>query len=276
MRKAGIALSAFALAVTLGACGDNGSGGEATNTGAQDTSANAPAAAANLADLAKSIGDETSDATSAHMTITAKAAGQDINGEGDVQFGSADAAMTMDMSTPEGSISMVFVDGILYMKLPQELEPGKPWIKIDPNSNSEMAKALGSLNEELGKNADPRAALQEFEKSGEITSTKEEELDGKKVTHYTITVDVQKMADQQEDPTQKKALQDAIAAGMKDFPVNVYVDEEGLPVRFAMETPTPDGAGGMTSVNMQVDYTDWGKPVEIAAPPADQTTEPPA
>jgi hypothetical protein len=32
----------------------------------------------------------------------------------------------------------------------------------------------------------------------------------------------------------------------------------------------------MTSVKMQVDYTDWGKPVEIAAPPADQVAELPA
>jgi len=271
MRKAGIALSAFALAMTLGACGDNGSGDTSSGNGS-----NASAGAVNLAALANSIGDETSEASSAHMTITASAAGQDISGAGDLKFGDADAAIAMDMTTAQGSISMVFVDGVLYMKLPQELVPGKPWLKIDPNSESVLAKALGSLNESLSKNADPRAALQEFENSGEITDTKEEELDGKKTTHYTITVDVRKMADNQSDPTQKKAMQDAIDSGMKDFPVDVWLDEKGLPVRFALETPTPDGQGGMTSVKMQVDYTDWGKPVDIAPPPADQTTEPPA
>jgi hypothetical protein len=270
MRKAGIVLSAFALAVTLGACGNSNDNGTANNTGGQDAGAKE---AMSLVDLAKSIGDQTADASSAHMKITANAAGQDINGEGDLKFGSADAAMTMDMSTTEGSISMVFIDSVLYMKLPAELEPGKPWVKIDANSDNPVAKSLGGINEQLSKNADPRAALQEFEKSGEITSTKKETLDGKETTHYTITVDVQKMADNQSDPTQKKLMQDAIAGGMKDFPVDVWVDEEDLPVRFLMETPTPDGQGGMTKVKVQVDYTDWGKPVEIAPPPADQTAE---
>jgi hypothetical protein len=269
MRKAGIALSAFALAATLGACGGNDGG--AKDTGTAD--AGGGATAVNVVDLAKSIGDQAADASSAHMKITAQAAGQDITGEGDLKFGSDDAAMTMDMGTPEGSISMVFVDGLLYMKLPQELEPGKPWLKIDPDGDNTVAKSLGGLDEQLSKNADPRAALKEFEKSGQITSTKKETLDGKETTHYTITVDVQKLADGQTNPAQKKAMQDVIAAGVKEFPVDVWVDGEDLPVRFALATPTPDGKGGMTSVKVQVDYSDWGKPVTVAAPPADQTAE---
>jgi len=266
MRKAGIALSTFALAVTLSACGGNGGG----------TSSDTSAGAAQLVALAKSIGDETSKANSAHMTITADAAGQKINGAGDMKFGTADAAIAMDMTTAQGSVSMVFVEGLLYMKLPRELVPGKPWVRIDPNSGSMLAKALGSLNESLSRNADPRAALKEFENSGEVTTSKNEELDGKKTTHYTITVDVRKMADNQTDPAQKKAMQNAIAGGMTDFPVDVWVDEAGLPARFAMNAPAPDGKGGLTSVRMRVDYTDWGKPLDIAPPPADQTTEPPA
>jgi hypothetical protein len=267
MRKAGIVLCGFALAAALSACGGNADKGNADNAGTQQEKT------VSLVDLAKSIGDETADASSAHMKITAQAAGQDINGEGDLKFGSEDAAMNMDITTPDGTISMVFVDGVLYMKLPKEPEPGKPWVKIDPNSDNAVAKSLSGLNDQLSKNADPRAALKEFEKSGTITATKKETLDGKETTHYTITVDVQKMADNQTDPTQKKAMQDIIAAGMKNFPVDVWVDDKDLPVRFAMQTPTPDGKGGTTTVNIKVDYSDWGKPVTVEAPPADQTTE---
>lgn len=270
MRKAGMVLCGVAVAAALTACGGNANN-DSGNADTQQGAGTQPEMS--LVDLAKSIGDETADASSAHMKITAQAAGQDITGEGDLKFGSADAAMTMDIGTPEGDISMVFVDGVLYMKLPQEPEPGKPWVKIDPNSDNAAAKSLGALNEQLSKNADPRAVLKEFEKSGEITATEKETLDGKETTHYTITVDVQKMADNQTDPAQKKAMQDIIAAGMKDFPVEVWVDEEDLPVRFALQTPTPDGQGGMTTVKVQVDYSDWGKPVTVEAPPADQTAE---
>lgn len=277
MRKTAIALSAFALTLTLGACGDNGDGGNGGDANGSGNSGSGAVVAANMADLAKSIGDKTSDVSTAHMKLTGDAAGQEITGEGDIKFGDADAAMTMDLSTAEGDMSMVLLDGVMYLKLPQEVEPGKPWIKIDSSSDSELAKALGSVTEQMSKNADPRATLEQFEQAGEITDTKEEELDGTKTTHYTIKVDVQKMADNQEDATLKEAMQEAIKAGLKDFPVDVWVDEENLPVRIALEMPAPDPTTGQTmNVGFQVDYTAWGEPVDITPPPADQVAELPA
>lgn len=276
MRKAGIVLSAFALAVTLGACsGNDNSGGSTSNTGANG-SGDAPVAAANLVDLAKSLGEETAEASTAHMTLTGDVAGMSMTGEGDLRFGAEDAAISMNISTTEGDMSMVFMDGVLYMKLPQELEAGKPWIKIDSNTNSEIAAALGSANEQLSKSVDPRKALQEFEKAGEITDSEQTELDGKKVTHYTITVDAQKLVDTQTDPEAKAEAQKAVDAGMKEFPVEVWIDEDGLPARFAMEMAAPDGSGSTATVKMQVDYTKWGEPVDITAPPAEQIAELPA
>lgn len=266
MRKVGIGLSAFALAVTLGACGDD----TGTDSGAGDSKPSAE-----LVALTKSIGEQTSAASSAHMKIAAEAGDEHINGEGDLRFGDS-TAIAMDMSTGSGTVSIVYVDRVLYMRLPQELKPGKPWLKIAPDDKSELARSLGGLNEQLSKNADPRVALKEFESSGEITAKKDETLNDKKVTHYTITVDVQKMADNQSDPTAKSAMQNAIDAGMSDFPVDVWVEESGLPMRFSLRTPTPNGTGGMTTVTMRVDYTAWGAPVQIGPPPEDQTTPPPA
>lgn len=273
MRKAGIALSAFALALTLGACGDNGSSNNSGNSGAGDNGGGS-VAAANLADLAKSIGDQTAETNTAHMKIDVDAAGQKLTGEGDLKMSADAAAMSMEMSTPEGTMTMVLLDNIFYMKLPQELEPGKPWLKIDPNDDNPIAKALGGTTDQLSKNADPRATLEQFEKAGEITATEEDEIDGKKTTHYTITVDVKKLAANQEDPTMKAAMDSAIESGLKDFPVEVWIDEDDLPVRFTMDMPTPNPATGKTeSVAMQIDYTDWGKPVDITAPPAGQIAE---
>ncbi|MBB4903966.1 LolA-like protein [Actinophytocola algeriensis] len=276
MRKAGIALSAFALALTLGACGDNGgSGDSSSNNSGGDSSGGGSVAAASLADLAKSIGEQTSETSTAHMKISADAAGQQLTGEGDLRMSADNAAMSMDMTTPEGTMSMVLLDNIFYIKLPQELEPGKSWLKIDANDKSNpMAQALGGMTEQMSKNADPRATLEQFEKAGEITDTKEEELDGKQTTHYTITVDVEKLAANQEDPTMKSAMDQAIQSGLKDFPVDVWIDEDDLPVRFTMDMPTPNPASGKTeSVKMQIDYTDWGKPVDITAPAADEIAE---
>lgn len=262
MRKVGIALSAFALAVTLGACGGNDGGGDSTES-------------AQLAALTESIADRTSAASSAHMTFTADAAGQQITGQGALRF-DAGTAMVMDMSAASGTVSIVSLDRVVYLKLPQELKPGKPWLKISPNDKSRLARSLGGLNEELSKNADPRVALKGLERVGTITARKDETLEGRKVTHYTITVDVHKIADSQADQKAKQAIRKAIRAGMTDFPVDVWVDESGLPTRVALQAPTPNGTGGVVPVSMRVDYTAWGTPVQIAAPPEDQTTAPPS
>jgi hypothetical protein len=271
MRKAGIALSAFALALTLGACGDNGGSGGSANT-AGDSGGGGSVA---LAELARSIGEQTSETNTAHMKINADAAGQQLTGEGDLRMAADNAAMSTEMTTPQGPMSMVLLDNVFYIKLPQELEPGKSWLKIDANDKSNpMAQALGGMTEQMSKNADPRAALEQFEKAGEITSTKEEMLDGRQTTHHTITVDVEKLAANQEDPTMKSAMNQAIKAGLKDFPVDLWIDEDDLPARFRMDMPTPNPATGKTeSVKMQIDYTDWGKPVDITAPPADEIAE---
>ncbi|MCA1655750.1 MAG: hypothetical protein LC635_04780 [Pseudonocardiaceae bacterium] len=187
-------------------------------------------------------------------------------------------AVTLGACSDDGGSDAkdVLLDAVLYVKMPQEIEPGKSWVRVDANSDNPTAKALGSVIDQMSGNADPRAALEEFEKSGEITDTKEETLDGQQTTHYTITVDVQKLADNQTDATMKSALDEAIKAGLKDFPVDMWVNEDDLPVRFTLNMPMPDGAGSSIAVKTQIDYSKWGEPVDITAPPADQVAELPA
>jgi LppX_LprAFG lipoprotein len=266
MRKLTAVLSAFALAVTLGACGEK-DGGANNNSGGSEE------AATNLVALAQQVKDSTAETSTAHMVFTADAAGQKIDGEGDLKVGPDDAAMTMTMATPEGDMGFVFLDGVMYLQIPgQEIEPGKTWIKIEPGGDDPMAQALGGLSEEMRKNADPRQALEQFKNSGTITSQEENvELNGEQTTHYEITVDVDKAAQEQNDPAIKKALE---SVGLKEFPVELWVNDEGLPVRITIDMPMSDPSTGKAiEASVQVDYSKWGEPVEIAAPPADQVTE---
>ncbi|OLF18860.1 DUF6612 family protein [Actinophytocola xanthii] len=265
MRKLTGVLSAFALAVTLSACGNEADSGDAgTNNGGGGSEQ----AATNLAALAKSISDSTADTNTAHMVIDVDAGGQKVTGEGDIELGSADPKMTMTMSTPDGDMEMVFVDGVLYIKTPEELEPGKPWLKIDSQGNDPMSKALAGMTDQMREQADPRATLEQFKNSGTVTSQKEEELNGEQTTHYTIKVDAKKLAAEQSDPAAKSALEQA---GVKEFPVELWVNEDDLPVQVQVKMPVKDPASGATTqTSAKVTYSKWGEPVEIAAPSADQ------
>ena len=276
MRKTGIALSAFALALTLGACAGNGSG-DSGNTNDTNTGNGAPAEAAkNVADLAKSVGDQATAKNSAHVTMSGNFGGEEMTGEGDVSFDATNPAMSIDMKMSSGNISMVLVDQVVYIKAAGQEIDGKPWIKIDTNSDNPLAKVFATMSDQMSKNADPRTALDQFKEAGEVTDSRSEELNGKQTTHYTITVDVEKLAASQTDPTQKAGLDAAIKAGLKDFPVEAWIDEDQLPVRVSFDMPSPDGKGGTTTAKMQMDYTDWGKTIDVTAPPADQVAEMPA
>lgn len=273
MRRIAASVATLALAVSLVACSDN-SNGDAQNSGSGN---GANEAATNLVALAKQVGDQTGESSTAHMKFSGDAGQMKITGEGDMQLGGADPAMAMEMDTGEtGKMSMVLLDGVLYMKLPAELsQSGKPWIKIDSKDKSNpLAQVLSSVVEQMRQNADPRASLEQFQEAGEITSSAQEELNGEQTTHYKITVDVKKLADSQKDPTLKKAMQTAIDSGLKDFPVELWLNGDNLPVRMTIQMPTADPTSGKSvPVNVQVDYSKWGEPVDIQAPPADQVGE---
>lgn len=272
MRKIGAVASVLALTVSLAACGGKtagtaqGSGGEGATEGAT-----------NLVALAKQVGDRTAESSTAHMVFTGGAGAMQVKGEGDLQLGGSDPAISMDMDAGgQGQMSMVLLDGILYVKLPAGLASGaKPWVKIDSTDKSNpMAQALGGLTDQMRQNADPRETLEQFQQAGTIDSTEQTELNGEQTTHYKITVDVQKLAENQKDATLKKAMQEAISSGLKDFPVDLWVNDDSLPVRMSIEMPTPDPTTGKSiPVKVQVDYSKWGDPVKIEAPPADQVGE---
>jgi len=274
MRKTVALLSAFALAFTLTSCGsDDNAGGNSSNSGNTD---NTGLVAANFADLTNAVAEKTED-SSVHMTLTGNMAGQEVSGDGDMRFSTDDFAMTMDVSTPQGDMTMVLVDKVVYIKMPagQELG-GKPWLKIDSEGADPVSKLMKSLFDQMAKNADPRAALEQFSQAGELTATEENvEVNGVSTTHYTITVDVAKLAESQTDEALKAAMQETIDSGaMKDFPVQLWVDEDGLPARFKLAMPTQDPTtGAAATADMTVDYTDWGKEVTVEAPPADQTID---
>jgi hypothetical protein len=267
MRKIAALLSALALTTSLAACGDKAGDAQGDSSGSGAEAANS------LVALAKRVGDRTAESNSAHMVFTGGAGGMEVKGEGDLKLGGNDPSISMDMDTGQGQMALVLLDGVLYMKMPAGMSPGgKPWIKIDSNDKSNpMAQALGSLTDQMRQNADPRRTLEQFQEAGTITSSAKEDLNGQETTHYKITVDVQKLAENQKDATLKSAMQDAIKSGLKDFPVELWLDGDSLPARMSVQMPTADPTSGKAiPVKVQVDYTKWGDPVDIQAPPADQ------
>ncbi|WP_436492060.1 hypothetical protein [Actinokineospora sp. HUAS TT18] len=269
MRKMLLVSGAALMALTMTACSGSSSTSTGGTTPASESKASGKAGFDSLKALSDAVTEKSDGAKSAHVVFTGEAAGEKIKGEGDFNFAGADTAMQMTMGTAEGDIEMRFVANVIYIKTPQELQPGKPWLKLDLNDkDNPLAKMLGSSMSSM-KNTDPTQTLKQLAESGQIKSVKDEEIDGKAVKHYEIVVDTTKLKGA-ELGMDESAIKELEKAGVKEMPVDVWINEENLPVRFVIDVPTAAGAG---AGKVQADYSDWGKGVEVKAPDASEVAE---
>jgi hypothetical protein len=248
------------------AASGNGGGQSATDTGKISS----------LADLGAVVKHNATAKNSVHiqMAMSIPGAGA-INASGDMKFAGAQSAERLTMSMPSiGDMGLVVVDGTFYMKLPSGLagmmggSDDKPWTKVDLNGDDPTAKSLGSTAD-LADQSDPSEMIDKIKSAGTITKVTQEQLNGEQTTHYAITVDVAKMADTMTgDDAEKQAMSQL---GVKSMPFDIWVNSDNLPVRIITKIAYADPlGGGSQQVAMTVNYTNWGQPVTITAPPADQ------
>lgn len=288
MRKTVVAAAGLALVLTVAGCGSKEAG---TPVAADNNSASTGDGGSggglkifgNALDLAGAVNNN-SKAKSAKMSIdmasaggTGAAANMNIHGSGAFKVDGTNLAMQMSMDMSSiGTMEMRIVDKALYMKIPANLagqgglSADKPWFKISADGTDPLSKTLGPMIENMSANFDVSKQMEQIKAAGTITKSAKETLDGQETTHYWITVDMAKAAKSLTDPDMRKlAEQAASSAGMKSLNEEFWVNSDNLPVQVVVATPISAGQ----SANVTVKYTDWGSPVDVQAPPADQVGE---
>ncbi len=269
MRKVTVALAASALAATLAACSSSGTGHSSTPPAAPGTNAPAPAsgtgadAPLEAAQFVQAATAATSKAQTVKFKESMNLLGAAITMNGAARFGDegVDASVTSD--TPIGTIQVVIVQGVVYMKIPGKGKPGRPWVKGD-FADQELAPAL--------RQADPRQWLQLLAGVGTLKPAGHDTINGVPSTHYSVTVDLTKVAKKNADLA--KLIKQLTDEGVKVQDIQIWVDADKRPVRLvtSIQLPNPRSPANKTTSTQTVDYTGWGAPVTITAPPASQVT----
>jgi len=168
---------------------------------------------------------------------------------------------------------------ILYMRFPfmtQSLPGNKQWIRIDLQL---VGEAMGMDFSQLmqGTQSNPAQQLDYLRAvSGDLKEIGTEQVRGIQTTHYRATVDLRKypelVPEDQRESTQATIDQLVKLTGLTTYPVDVWVDSKQLVRRMAFDQSFKTGAGKM-SMQMSVDYFDFGKPVEVLIPPRSQTAD---
>jgi hypothetical protein len=182
------------------------------------------------------------DKKTAHMSMKI---GSSVSADADVRYSTSGTEMKMSMDMGSTKAAVILVDGVVYM---QQSAGGK-FVKIDKDT-----PGMGSIVEQMsglspdGSIAAMRGALKKVEYAGTDT------VDGTKVTRYRVTADTSAMA---------ATLGGAAGAGAlpKTVTYTLYVDHDNLMRRIDMTVADQD---------IQMLVSNWGKPVDIAAPPASQ------
>ena len=196
--------------------------------------------------------------TTAQVTMSVNSTAQTMSATGAVDYTGDTPSMALKMTSPEmgeGTIDIRMIDQVIYMSMPMLDTSGK-FFKIDlndpdnPLANSRRPGRVG-----------PEVDARDFGKG--VTSVKvtgNETIDGAETTHYLVTSDSKYLT---------KSLGGS-KAGVdlpKEFNYEIWLDGEGRMRRLISDM------GKQSSVEMQM--TDWGEPVDIDVPPADQIQQMP-
>jgi hypothetical protein len=184
----------------------------------------------------------------------------------------AEFSFAMTGSTAQGAgrftVSEVIDGSDLYLHMPEgssQVFGGSGWLLI-------RGEAFGDLFRQSGQGdsspSDPQQQLQMLEDaSTNVNELAPETIDGVSTKHYTATIDIQKMLDEQSGQLPdrlKEAAQAAFAATHPQETVDVWVDDQGL-VRQARVNGL---FANSISFSMTMTFTDYGAQPPINVPPA--------
>ncbi|HEY4018815.1 MAG TPA: hypothetical protein VGM75_09025 [Pseudonocardiaceae bacterium] len=276
-----------AAGVAVAACGSAGPTGSAANP-ANPTTPSSPAANSPIKAIDAAYTSTTSAGT-AKISVDASISGAQTQGAG---FTVA-ASGVMDFPHKTGDLTMSlmgmdlemrYLDGVQYMHAPSAMlakDGGKPWVKIDLN---ELAKAkLGTSMGQLtsGTPTDPTQMLSYLRGMGTVTDKGPATIDGTPTEHYLAVMNVSDLV-KKENLTADQAAQIEKVLGGGQVPMQVWIDQQNrlrqLTYSQNMDlgaiTGNATGAGaGTVAIQETMKLSDFGVPVNVTMPPADQTAD---
>ena len=212
---------------------------------------------------------------SANLTATGSivAAGQTVTvtGTGSIDFTNSAVSLNLTAHAAGQQINeqAVYLAGVVYEQLPEiaQVAPGKSWVSLDLSS---LTQAAGQEDNGLGGN--PLAMLHVLALQGNtVTDGGATTLGGQSVHEYDVSLNpavIQKELDSANLPAWlKQAVSQVTVHGGSE---KVYIDDAGQLAGSSYVVEETAGAAGTVSVSESLGFSDYGTPVSISAPPADE------
>jgi hypothetical protein len=208
-----------------------------------------------------------------------------VKGGGVTDFSGAASSMTVGMPGM-GDLEMRQVGETVYVRMPNEFAAqtsgSKPWVRVDLDAL--YGQQYGGAPVQGGASGDPTRQLEYLRGVSEsVEKIGEGRVRGVPTIRYEAVVDLSKGVAGQ-DADVKQTNQELVKGlGTSKLPVEVWIDGENRVRRYALDVsvPMPDGAASQDAsqgddrlrTRMVIEYYDFGTPVDVQAPPQDQTVD---
>ncbi|MER7336036.1 MULTISPECIES: hypothetical protein [unclassified Micromonospora] len=214
--------------------------------------------------LQKTI-DATDKSDSVSVTMQGTAGGEKISVQGVVDLGDPVKA-EMTTAGPDGTPTIVrMIGSVVYVEIPAKDRAsigGKRWMKLDMAAAGEQA---GMDFSKQFEDIDPTKQVKTLLATEGVKVVGEETVNGAATVHYTVTAPVATYLEQLDAKLRSTVEQQYAKQGVKELTIDLWVDEQYRPRRASLDM----GKMG----DMTVDYTDYGKAVNIETPPPAETAD---
>ncbi|HXB36921.1 MAG TPA: DUF2510 domain-containing protein [Acidimicrobiales bacterium] len=142
------------------------------------------------------------------------------------------------------------------------LAPSKPWVSVPTGQLNNSSSGLNTL--------DPTSMLQQLQTAGgTVTSLGQTTYDGTSVTEYAATLPASAMMG--EIGKLPSSLQQGVSGlNLPDMHMNIYVTQDHLLKALSVPSYSVSFSGQTVSMDMTLVLSNYGVPVNVTPPPADQ------
>jgi hypothetical protein len=285
MRNGRILALACVASIGLAACGGGSSKSSAVSNAPATTTTVARKVTGKLtggsatprATLLRAV-TSTEAAKTAKMSMTISASGLptpfNIVSSGALDFGSGNAELTLEIGGAGGSsVTERIVGGVLYMRT-----PATSWQSID-------MKSLGVSSSSLSQSqSDPAQYLSYLAGvSDDVKVVGHDTVRGVATTKYHASIDMGRALTRSDIPSGLREKLTSLAPGFASLTMSsdVWVDDGGRARKMTVTIPLADLFKGSSlssaispgaSETVALEYFDFGTPVNVVAPPANEVT----
>jgi len=251
-----------ALAIAAAACGGSGGGTDAV---------------VSIKTLQAAV-DNTQAERSSRFTMTVEVTAGDkdvsIHAEG-VMAGDGKTGQLSFAVPTLGTIEERIVDGTVYMdfgNLPFASElGGKRWVSVNLDELQQQSGTdLSALADQAQSNG-PHQGLEYLQGlSGDVQKVGDDTVAGEHATHYRASIDYAKVAAELAKTSPETAEK---LAKLGTVPADVWLNDDDRVVKMHLTIDAGAMGAGAGTAEMTMEITDFGVPVDVQAPPADQTVD---